>query len=231
MTKYIDLIEPVRRIMRAHPDYGARRIASALGEERDTIRKAMATLRAGDPYPRERIAFFDIETSNLKADFGIVLSWCIKPDGKPVIKRVISQAELRNGGQDRRLIADFCTTARKFDRLVGYYSSRFDAPFLRTRALLHRLAFPVYNEVLHTDVYYMVRSRMNLHRRRLETACEYLGIPTKGHRLDGNIWLRALTGNSKALAWILKHNEEDVQSLEKLFHRLTPYTASRNRSI
>lgn len=179
----------------------------------------------------EKIGFFDIEASNLDADFGILLSYCIKEmDGK-VIGRVITPKELASRNPDKTILKECVKDIRGFDRIVSYYGTRFDVPYIRTRAMLYDLNFPGFQEVKHTDVYYWAKTKLSLHRKRLETVCDFLGIPAKGHRMEPGIWTAALTGNKKALNYILIHNKEDVVSLEKVYKRLLEYTANRANSI
>lgn len=230
---YLQLADKLRKgYLREHPGCGTRTIAADFGVGRDTARRALAVVNRGcEVLNSERIGFYDIEASNLKANFGIVLTYCIKPLDGEVLKRSITARELRNGSFDRRLTAQFCADARQFDRLVGYYSSRYDMPFLRTRSLLWGHHFPVYREVSHTDVYFMVRNRLNLHSRRLQAVCEFFDIPAKEHRLDPNVWLRCLSGDKKALDHVLAHNIEDVVSLEAVWKKIAAYSQPRNTSI
>ena len=76
----------------------------------------------------------------------------------------------------------------------------------------------------------MVKSKLCLHRSRLETACNLMGFNTKTH-LDGKSWTMALTGNKQALDYILDHNEKDVIMLEKLYNVMKSYVRDGNRSI
>jgi len=179
----------------------------------------------------ERLGFLDIEASNLDADFGIVLSYCIKPLDQPSLKRLITPRELASKDLDKALMIDCIADMRKFDRLVTYYGTGFDIPFVRTRAMLHKLDFPVFREIKHTDVYYWVRNKLRLHRKRLEVVCDFLGIPAKGHPMIPPIWTAALTGNKKALNYILTHNLEDVESLQEVYKRMLEFTANRAVTI
>ena len=181
--------------------------------------------------PPEKIGFFDIETSNLNADFGIMLSYAIKEWKGKTIGRVIRANELKSPTHDKKLVEECLRDMRKFDRVIGYYSTNFDIPYVRSRAMRHNLSFPVYREVLHTDVFYWVKSKMNLHRKRLQVVCDFLGIPSKGHAMNPNMWTSALTGDKKSLEWIWVHNVEDVESLEKVYERLLPFTANRSSTV
>lgn len=55
-------------------------------------------------YPGYRIGYFDIETDNLNADFGTVLSWCVKLKDDKVTSSVVTKKELFNGTSDKRLV-------------------------------------------------------------------------------------------------------------------------------
>lgn len=170
----------------------------------------------------ERVGFFDIEATNLQATFGYMLSYCIKELDGETLYGVVTPEEIHSGVFDRNIMQKCLDDIRKFDRIVTYYGSnnRFDVPFIRTRAIYHGLDFPVWKELKTTDVYTWVKYRLRLHRNRLETACDFFGIPSKGHRLQPDIWIKALAGNQEAISYILEHNKEDVESLEALWKRL-----------
>lgn len=190
----------------------------------------------------EKIGFADIEASNLKATFGIVYTYCIKAEdtekekGK-MIKRTISVKDLYNGIFDKNLLLQFIEDAQEFDRLIFHYGGdfQFDLPFLRTRAVKWGLPFPKHKTMCVSDTYPILKKKFKLHSNRLETACGFFDIPAKEHKLNPEVWLDMLTGNpkkmKKSLAYILKHNEEDVISLEMLWQRIKPYVRLSNTSI
>jgi len=179
----------------------------------------------------EKIGFLDIEASNLSATFGYIISYCIKEANGKIIEKVLTPEDVEAHTFDKNLMKQFIIDIKQFDRVLGYYSTRFDIPFLRTRAVYWGLDFPLYAEIKHTDVYYIIRNKLNLHRNRLETACEFFGIPCKGHRLNPSIWQRAMSGEKKALRYILLHNREDVVSLELLYNKVNLYVQANKRSI
>lgn len=180
---------------------------------------------------KNKIGILDCETSNLKASYGIVFSYCIKElDGK-IIKNLVTPIELKNGTYDKRLMEDFCKDARQFDRLIGYYSARFDVPFLRSRCIFYNIDFPVYKEIKHTDLYDIVKRKINIHSRRLGTVCEFFHIPSKQHSMNSHIWFQAMQGDPKALNYILLHCTEDVISTELLWKKINNYTRITDTSI
>lgn len=174
-----------------------------------------------------REGFLDIEASQLTASFGHTISWAIKERGGKVTHDVLRHRSLAD---EKRLLRSLLRVLKKFDLIYTYYGTGFDVPFLRTRCMYHNLPFPEYMMLYHRDVYYMVRSRMNLHSKRLAVVAEFLGIPGKT-RVDPAIWVAASFGDKKALKYILAHNIEDVRVLEAVYERVEPFTQGINRSI
>lgn len=178
-----------------------------------------------------RIGFLDIESSNLKADFGIMLSYCIKEAGtKTIYGRAINKNELDKGILDKDIVRECIKDIGKFNLIVTYYGTKFDLPFIRSRAMYWNMDFPVYGSHNHKDVYYMVKSRLCIHRNRLEDAARLLGITGKNH-IDGYYWITALTGNAKALGYILDHNKRDVLVLESVYNKMKAYAKNTSKSI
>ena len=177
------------------------------------------------------VGFLDIETSGLQADFNFMFSWSIKTaDKKEIFSSVITLEELRNGELDKRIVKELIKTIYNYKRIYTYYGTLFDIPFIRTRALYHKLEFIPYGLVQHKDVYYLARRILRIHSKRLESVCSLLGIKGKTH-LEPRIWVMANTGNAKALKYILEHNKADVIILEKAYKRLQTYEGRTRRFI
>jgi len=172
----------------------------------------------------ENVAFFDIESSNLSSDFGTVLCYALKhKDG--VISNQITPQEIKTGTYDKRLLNDLCADLKKFHRVITWYGYKFDIPFVRSRAILHKLPFPLYKEVLHTDAYQVAKILIRtLHSKRLGVVASFYGIEAKEHPLNPTVWLRCLSGDQDAIDFVQTHCNEDVASLEKVWKRLEPYT-------
>lgn len=172
----------------------------------------------------EKIGFFDIETSNLSADFGVILSYCILAEDGELMKYLITPQEIKSGIFDYNLCKQFCEDVRKFDRIIGWYSEKFDGPYTRTRSCYHKLDYPIFKEVKHTDAWKVCRKKFKLHSNRLGVVAPFFGIKAKEHPLNGEVWLKCLSGNQEALDFVLTHNIEDVQSLRQVWHKMEDYT-------
>jgi len=184
-----------------------------------------------DWWADKRIAYFDIETSDLKADFGIVLTWCLKfRKEKHIYSGVITRKDIYDGVFDKKIIKELLDLLEDVDIIVTYYGTGFDIPFLRTRAERWRLDFPKFGEIYHWDLYYKVKRLFKTHRKSLGVITNFLGINGKTE-IDPAIWFKAQYGDDKSLKEILNHNEHDVIILEKLHERLEDYTKWEKRSL
>jgi uncharacterized protein YprB with RNaseH-like and TPR domain len=184
------------------------------------------------PEAEERIGFLDIEASNLDADFGIILSWCIKDSlSNKIYSDVLTPTDVKKGYEDKRIVQSLVDTMRLFDRVVGFYSTNFDIPFIRARASIVGVEFLKYGELKHKDIYYLMKSKYKISSRRLENCCRVVLGHTEKTRIDAKFWRNGVRGDKKALKYILDHNEKDVLDLEKLYWKVIDYQKADSRSI
>lgn len=185
----------------------------------------------------EKVGVLDIESSNLDADFGIVYCWSIKVVGSDeLLTDRITKEDIKKGLYDKRIVQSLAEALPQFTKIVGYYSTGFDIPYVRTRALLHGIPFPVYGSIIHVDLYYTVKYKLKLHRNRLEVVtgvlADVLGKLESKTRLDGKTWIKAGIGlEEDALKYIHEHNKIDVNLTEKLYQLLQPHMRQIRRSI
>lgn len=173
----------------------------------------------------------DIETSNLDANYGICFCYCIKVAGKrKIYSRIVTTDELHTC-LDNKVLEQFIQDIRHFDKLVGFYSTRFDIPYLRTRCVMNGISFPEYGEKFHKDVYYVVRNKFKLNRNRQDVACRSLLGKTEKNRIEAKYWIKALQGDGESLAYILDHCKRDVRDLERLYNTVINYHKYSQTSI
>jgi len=175
--------------------------------------------------------FFDIETTGLQGNWDFMLTYSIKPEGEDkILCGSVTKKEIDEGIFDRRLVKECINDLMKFDRVYTFYGSKFDIPFLRTRALEMGIDFPMYGSLSHKDVYYIARYKLKLHSNRLASVCDLLGIKGKTHQ-NPTTWRLASGGNKKALDDILDHNKWDVRILEEVYNKLKDFVLELDRSI
>ena len=181
----------------------------------------------------ERIGYFDIEASNLNADFGYMFSYCIVASDGQMEGRVLTPSEIRSGKFDEKLCTEMCSNLRDFHRIVVFYGGdhRFDLPFVRTRSIKHGCDFPLYKEIYCTDLWPICRNKLKLSSNRLANVCKFFGIEAKTHPMDYDIWCRAQSGDQKSLDYIWEHNVEDSKSLKEAYELLIPYARAGRTSI
>ncbi len=179
----------------------------------------------------EQVAFLDIETSNLKANFGIVLCWCILDLEGNLYEDWMTLEDVMSGDEDKRVVGTCIETMKTFDRIVGHYSTYFDVPFIRTRALIHGLSFPGQGELYHTDTWKMAKKSLCLHSNRQAVVAESLYGKTVKTRISHPDWRKAMVGNVEAMKEVLDHCEKDVQDLKKNYLTLLPFCRAIRSSI
>jgi len=183
----------------------------------------------------ERVAGFDIEASGLDADFGVMLCWCLKPVGEKVVFDCMTLEDIDKGVQDRRIVESLVDEMVKYDRVFGHYSTYFDVPFVRTRALVHKLYFPGYGAMSHTDVWMMAKKKLKIHSNRQDSVAQTLSQKSDKTKIHPDIWLKAQFGTKKerkeALKYILDHCKIDVAELEENYLALLPYVHQTKTSI
>ena len=184
-----------------------------------------------------RIGYLDIETTNLKGNFGYMLSWYIKKEGKNEYDfSVITKKEIMEYKFDKRLVEELLVAMKNYDVLYTHYGSdrRFDVPFIRTRAYAHNLedGLPNNMEVFIMDTYPIARNKLCLHSNRLGSIAEALGVDNvKKTPLSSKKWFMAMVGEPDALNYIVTHNKRDVQLLERVHKKLRKVERPIYRSI
>ena len=180
---------------------------------------------------QERVGFLDIETSNLKANFGIVLCWCILDENGNLYEDWLTKKDVVSGVEDKRVVETCIQTMKLFDRIVGHYSTYFDVPFLRTRAMIHGVEFPKHGELYHTDVWRMAKSKLCLHSNRQNVIAESLHGKTVKTRISHPDWRKAMMGNKESIAEVVDHCTKDVIDLKRNYKSLLPYCRIVRSSI
>ena len=181
----------------------------------------------------KRLGHFDIETSQLNASFGFMISWALKDDGKKIISDSLTHKDFHDAGfedPDKRIVGTMVKALNEFDIITFHFGEYFDAPFARSRAIYYKLPFPEYGSLAKIDTWRWAKRNLKLHSNRLDAIAEYLGVNSKTH-LSPAIWRRASRGDIDAVQYILKHNKMDVVTLEKVYHKLKAYSAGTRSSI
>lgn len=209
-----------------------REIIEFLPHSQDACRNRFYILqkRKNQEYLTQKIGYFDIECDGLKADFSTMLSWSVKERGGENKFDVITKRDLARENPDYRIVKSLIEELKKYDIIIGYYSTKYDLPYVRTKAERYKLDFPNYGELYHLDLYYQVRFKLCLSRNSLDNACDYFGIVGKTP-LEKDIWRRAKYGDKASLEKVVEHNLGDTKILEELHDRLAKYGKFTKKSV
>lgn len=183
----------------------------------------------------ERVGFLDIETSNLDANFGIILTYCIKVGGqKTILTGTVKKSDITKYPADKTdtgVVKQLVGDMLKFDRIVTHYGSRFDIPFIRTRALYDGIDFPQFGSIRQDDTWIMARKKLKLNSNRLDVIARAVLGKTDKTRIEFSNWIAGTRGDEKAIAKILQHNRYDVTDLEKIWLKLRGFSRFTRTSI
>jgi uncharacterized protein YprB with RNaseH-like and TPR domain len=165
---------------------------------------------------------FDIETTNLKGNFGLVLAAVVKPLGQaPIILRLDDpKYKSRKPWEDKPLLEDLGDVLEDCARVFGWYSSRFDIPFLRTRRVLSGVKGTV--SFRHCDMIFPCRSHFKFHNNRLETLLQMFS-PVKKTSIVPEDWRRAAFMDKRSMNRVVEHCVADVCGMEDVYLHLLPF--------
>ena len=104
-------------------------------------------------FGHRRMLFLDIETCGLQSNPVFLVGLCHIGDRNLVLRQIFA----RDYAEERSLLAEVERILADYDFLVTYNGKTFDIPFLRHRAVYHRMRFET--SIPHLDLLWMVRRR------------------------------------------------------------------------
>jgi len=104
-------------------------------------------------FGHRRMLFLDIETCGLQSQPVFLVGLCHIGDRNLVLRQLFA----RDYVEERSLLAEVERILREHDFLITYNGKTFDVPFLRSRAVHHRIGFTA--TIPHLDLLWMVRRR------------------------------------------------------------------------
>lgn len=171
------------------------------------------------------ICTFDLETTSLDADFGVLLCAVIKPHhGKPVVLRAdkLNPRWDKGRSNDKAVVQAAAEELARHDIWIAHNGARFDVPFLRTR--LARWGLPPLQDAKLIDPVQIARNKLKFGYNSLDRITDFAGCNSKT-KVSGDSWLRAaLDGDRKAMNYIVDHCIKDVLMLEEIVDLIKPYS-------
>lgn len=176
-----------------------------------------------------KILLWDIEASDLAANFGFVFCIGYKWFGQGKTQ-VISIRDFpgfkRDVTNDRYVLREFQKVMEQADMQVTWYGSRFDLPFVQTRAMMGGLK--PFARIPHVDAWRIARFQLKLNSNRLDTVSRAIPLGANENRklktpIDGQHWVKGKAGYTTALKYIESHCRADIEVLEEVYRTLRPY--------
>lgn len=173
---------------------------------------------------------FDLETSSLNADFGIVLCGVVQGDGKK--PRIFRGDEINphwrtKRSDDKALVKAIVRELEQYDIWIAHNGAKFDVPFLRTRLMAWGLP-PLATKKL-VDPVWLARNKLRLSYNSLKQVAAHLGIEQRKTEVTPQQWLRAyLDGDTRAMNYIVEHCVLDVEILAQVINNIKHYATQLN---
>jgi uncharacterized protein YprB with RNaseH-like and TPR domain len=172
---------------------------------------------------------FDLETTSLNADFGVILCGVVKPaHGKAKIFRAdrLNTHWPTCRSNDSAVVKAITEELAQYDIWIAHNGNRFDVPFLRTR--MAKWGYDPLPARKLIDPVFLARNKLKMSWNSLEKLAEFLGCNTKTE-VSGDMWLQAsLDGSKNAMNYIVRHCVQDVLVLEKVVKSLKAYSTNYN---
>lgn len=182
--------------------------------------------------------FMDIETSpnicmvwqtghQISVDYNMivkeraVICICYKWEGMKTVHSLTWEK-----GDDKKMCKEFAKIMGEADEIVGHNGDRFDINHLRTRFALYGI--PLHPFLKTIDTLKVARSKFKFNSNRLDYLGQYFGVGKKSDNGGLETWKSIMFDNDKkAMDRMVKYCKQDVNLLEDIFDRLSPYIKAK----
>jgi len=164
--------------------------------------------------------FLDIECTNINADIGQITAVGIIKEDKREVKFVGSLEE------EKEVLNWLKKELENCDLIITWYGSKFDIPFILTRALINNIDMSKLLKIHSLDLCEFCKRNFLFSKNNLSEISKSLNIQ-KNKEISGKdvlrLYIKALKGDKKAREEIIKNCLDDLETLEKIFKKLEPY--------
>lgn len=180
-----------------------------------------------------KVLLWDIEASNLAANFGFIFcigyKWAGEKQTHLISIRDFPKNFKNDTTNDKHVVEAFSKIVSEADVMVTHYGQRFDYPFVQTRLMMHGL--PPLKDVPHIDTWRIAKYKLKFNSNRLDTISRAVPVGRDEKRelktpLDSHHWVRGAAGHVPSIVYIERHCAADVKVLEKTYTTIRPYASS-----
>ena len=168
---------------------------------------------------------FDLETSSLNANSGIILCACCLEYGKShvITFRADSYKNWDKQRSDNKpLLKDLTDYLDDFDILCAHNGNAFDKAWINAGCIKYGLK-PVLRGKKFVDPVWLSRRHFKLGRNSLVSLIDYLEVPEHKTPIEFRHWVQAShDGNRESMDIIVRHCVQDVKSLATVYDKLRP---------
>jgi len=179
-----------------------------------------------------KIAFWDIETWDLKPQFGPIIcaSVLLLPEEKMVTFRQDNYKRRKKATDmedDRQICCDLRDLLNEQYIHSGWFSKGFDITHVNTRLAHHGEA--LLESKLHLDAVWFFKGwrGLNTMSSKMKHVAEFFGIEEKPD-IKPETWLRARIGQKKAMDEVVKRCEADVRITRELTEKALELNLVKN---
>ena len=209
------LVEKAKRVLSNFPDRkpGAGRtlLSEALGITEYKARELVRKIDNEPELPGPTLAVFDLETTDLSADFGRLLCGSIL--SYPSMEMVTFRYDQWHDepSDDKQVAVAVRNHIEKHHFSCGYYSKGFDIPFLNTRLMIN--GERALKSGLHIDPIWFYRGwrGMKVRSSKMKVIAKVLGLEEQKMDVDDEVWINARHGNKEAMDIVCERCESDVR--------------------
>ncbi len=174
--------------------------------------------------------FFDIESTRLEADWGVILCIGYRLGNAKIQIPTIHDFSPKDALDDKGLVRHFAEEVYpKADFSIGHYSTYFDIPFINARLIHHGLnPLP---KTHHIDTWKISRYKLKLSNNRLNNIQSFLRCKNAKTEVDKEHWRRAAIGCPKSIKYIVDHCKYDILVLEEVYKKLGHLVVEPNHHL
>ena len=211
------LVEKTRKILDDYPTFGRQALSEALNITDYKARELLRYVKnEAEPVFGPTLAVFDLETTDLSADFGRLLCGSILSYPSMEMRTFRYDDYNKDPHDDRLLACDIRDHLERHHITCGYYSKGFDVPFINTRLLVHgerRLA-----QGLHIDPIWFYRGwrGMKVRSSKMKVIAKVLKLDEQKMDVPDEVWINARHGDKDAMDIICERCESDVRVTMKI---------------
>ena len=172
------------------------------------------------------IGLFDIETTGLDADFGVVLCSSIKDwhNNYQTVFRIDDGPPGAARSDDSHVVSATIEELKKFDILIAHNGVQFDKQYLNSRALRWHQSGLLLPDTKIIDPVKLARNHLRLGYNSLERLAQHLQTPHQKEKIQGPTWVRAgMDRDEDAMNEVVSHCKNDVLVLQDVMEQLRPF--------